>query len=291
MALADGQYQYRDLVFGAGTRFGIRSIEGLEDMEVRDGDVELPRGHGSVPAPHYVDAKQPVIQFVVRDEGGTLADDLAALRAAFTVVEEAEALDLTWKRAGRVELLAHARPIAVVHAESHPTVDQVAFPKVALKLADPRIYSSELHQVTLPVYDPDGPGLDYPVDFPKDFPAPAAGVVVHNAGSSDAYPLVRFFGPTSGTTTAVLLRNTTTGQVQEVVTPVEVGQVLTVDNEAHATGSGRQVVGLDGSTRYGDWSQPRVPFKLPPGDSLLRYEVTGATTTLCVLTWRDTWIP
>lgn len=291
MTLLDGQYQYGSLLLGVGSPYGIRRIEGLEDLNVRSSDRTLPRNHGSVPGPHYASAKDVIVELVVKNSGDpeTLAERLADLRAAFKI--QATPKLLKWKRPGRVERQINVAPIQVQHVDEYAFVDRVAFPRIALTAADPRIYSTELHQATLSVYDPTGPGLDYPIDYPAEFPAPATGVLIHNSGSADAYPLVRFYGPSSGTTDEVLLRNVTTGQVQEVVTPIAPGQVLTVDNEAHVTGSGEQVVGLDGSTRYGSWSQPRTPLRLPPGDSLLRYEVVGETTTLCVVTWRDTWIP
>jgi hypothetical protein len=164
---------------------------------------------------------------------------------------------------------------------------------VALTCADPRIYSAELHTELVPVFSPSGGGADYPVDGDKDFTSgTSAEVVVSNAGAADAWPTLRFHGPRDGgTLTAVELTNRTTGTVLGIVTAVGAGQVLTVDMRALVTGNGDLVVGIDGSSRYGSWQQPRTPFALAPGDNVLRLEVTGTTQDApCIVTWRDTWL-
>jgi hypothetical protein len=290
MTLLDGQYQFNGLTLGVGTHYGIRRIEGLEDVSARTNDKELPRGHGSVPGPHYVAAKDPVVDLVIRANGNpvALAERLDRLRRAFDITDGTPR-PLAWKRPGHPVRRVLVSPVLVQHAEEFETVDRVAFPRIALTAADPRIYSEEAHTLTISTFDPAGSGDDYHGEYPKDFPDTVGGEgVAFNAGSSNAYPLLRFYGPNAGTITTVTLRNLTTGQSLNVVTDIGPGQILTVDNLAHVTGAGTQVVGLNGVNRYGDWQQPRVPFVLPPGDSIVRYEADA--TTDCVLLWRDTWM-
>lgn len=286
--LLDGQYEYRGLVFGAGTTYKVRSIEGLEDLTVRVDDAPLPRGHGSVPGPYYVAAKDAIIEFVLRDDPTA---QLAQLRKTFTVAAAPE--PLTWKRAGFPERLIRVAPAGMVHAEAYPEAGVVARPKVALTAADPRIYSADLKVANVVRFTTAGGAVDYTPDYPKDFPAGPPGGVVNNVGSSPAFPLLRFYGPTDGgTVTSVTLRNLTTGQSFVANTAIAAGQTLTVDGEAYVTGNGARVVDLAGANRYDAWAQPRVPFELPPGQSVLRYESTGTSTaTMCVVNWRDTWIP
>lgn len=298
MNLTDNQFMYRGLVFGVDTPYFLQSLAGLEDLNVRVSDRELPRDHGSVPGPHYASAKDVVMEFkVVADRDPTIVDPglvmqrVADLRRAFGGTSEPS--PLTFKRPGMPERLINVTPVQVSRTETVEDRGIFAFPRVALTAADPRIYSTETELLTLAKHEPGGTSLDYPEDYPKDFGGGGGEVVAVNDGSADAYPLVRFYGPTDGgTVTSVALRNVTTGQTQRVVTTVSAGQILTVDNEAHVTGSGGQVVGLGGSTRYGAWQQPRVPFALPPGESILRYEAEGTSAeTKCVVTWRHTWIP
>lgn len=280
-----GQYTYRGLTFGRGTTLEVAAVDGLEGAVMRIADQELPRGHGSVPGPHYVDARTPVVEFV--SLGGTPDREPLhrVLADAFAVQQVSSPLE--WKADGYPARMVYARPVQLVLPR-----DLTSNPKVALTCADPRIYGADLHTLNVPRYTVAGGGLDYPGDYPKNF---AAGLVVDavatNAGAADAYPVLRFYGPTDGgTVTGVTMRNLTTGQVLTVTTPVTSGQILTVDNLARVTGSGDLVVSLDGTSRYGSWVQPRTPFALIPGDNLLRFESAGSSTAVqAVATWRDTW--
>jgi hypothetical protein len=298
MTIEANQFAFRGLVLGADTPYFIQSLTGLEDLTARVADRELPRGHGSVPGPHYAAAKDVILDVTVVADGdpsivnpALLMQRVAELRTAFSV--SPTPLPLLWARPGMPDRLIYVAPTQVSRTETVGDRGIFAFLKIALTAADPRIYSSERHQVVVSRYDPAGGSVDYPADYPKDFPAGGAtSGVVFNAGASDAYPLLRFYGPKDGgTLTSVTLRNTTTGQALTVATSIGPGQILTVDNAAHVTGAGTPVVSLDGASRYGSWQQPRVPFSLPPGESTLRYETEGTTAdTECVVTWRDTWI-
>lgn len=286
MTVLDGQYAYRGLVFGRGTELEVAVVEGLGGLSVRSGDQPLPRNDGSVPGPHFVEAATPIIEFV--SLGGTPEREALSrvLTAAFARQQTPQPLE--WKDDGYPSRLVYARPLQVVVPR-----DLRSQPKVALTCADPRIYSVETRTVTVPLYSPSGGGLDFPGDFPADFSAGVAlSGVAHNDGAADAWPLIRFYGPTDGgTVTSVTLANLTTGESLTVTTSILAGQILTVDNTAHVTGSGQLVVGLDGASRYGSWEQPRTPLRLPPGDSVLQFSTTGTSTAAaCTVTFQDTWL-
>jgi hypothetical protein len=286
--MIDGQYRYRDVTFGLGTDLVVTAVDGLNSVEVRTGDAALPRGHGAVPGPHFVAAKQPVFEFAIT--GGTERLDALTQLITDTFTVQSEPLPLEWKRPGVGSRLMYVRPLQVAAPRAGAGLRR---PKVAFTATDPRIYAAETRQVSVPLFTPSGGALDLPADFPLDFPAGATlDVVALNAGGADAFPLVRWYGPTDGgTVTSVTLRNLTTGEAQTITTPLGADQILTADNLAHVTGSGRQVIGLDGASRYGAWEQPRVPFRLPPGESVLRFETTGTSTAVqCLVTWADTWL-
>lgn len=287
MALADGQYSYRGLTFGAGTSHPVRRVEGLEGFAARVGDRDLPRGHGAVRGKHLLSARLPLLTLRVTRP---IESGWETIREAFPISED-EDHELAWKREGMPERLLRCSVIDLPRSEQVPEGVAVQWANVALRAADPRIYSTERRQLALTPHDGSGGGIDYTVDYPKDFPA---GVSVdgtaHNAGKADAYPLVRFFGPTSGTATSVTVLNRTTGQELTVNTDIAAGQTLTFDGTAFVTASGGQVLHISGASRYGDWAQPREPLALVPADNVLRFTATGTTAgMLAVLDWRDTW--
>jgi hypothetical protein len=170
-----------------------------------------------------------------------------------------------------------------------------SFPtSMAFECANPRIYSTVQKSETLGVFSTGGEGVDWGIDFEVDFSAVAGGgidVVHTNAGNTNAYPLVRFYGPNVGTCDGVELQNLTTGVNLTIDTPILIGQILTADMSARATGAGRRIIDLDGSSRYGDWVLPRETFFLHKGDNVLRLVLTGSSTSTdvqAIVQWRDT---
>lgn len=295
MTVDDHQYAYRGVVFGGGTAYDLVEVEGLEGFETRVGDRDLPRGHGAIPGRHYASAR--LVRFVLRLFDPSTGNDEAVveqlradLHRAFRIRSEAVDDELVFQRPGQPERMVRCRPISVPATLNKPG-RWVRELQVAFRAADPRIYSAAVHQAVVPLYTPGG-GADWPADITKDTTAgTAVEAVATNAGDADAYPLIRFYGPAAGTVTAVKLTNRTTGQALEIVTPVAAGQILQADMDAAATSVDRQIIGIDGSTRYAAWALPRTPFALVPGDNVLRFEITGTSTTVrCLVDWRDTWL-
>lgn len=284
----DHRYSYRGFEFGEGTDVLVSEVDGLSGYESRAGDTDLPRNHGGVAAPQYVVPKQIMLRFWIDTD---VEASMAALRDVFAVRGDGESADLVFARPGMPERLIRCRPEAIARTET-PENAQLAQPAVVLKAHDPRFYAAVEQSVSVPLYTPGGGAINYPVNYPKNFAAGiAAQAVATNDGSADAYPLVRFFGPTVGTVTGVLLQNLTTGEDLEISATITSGQVLYFDGTAFVTANGEQVVHLDGASRYGDWEQPRVPFRLQPGDNVLRFTLTGTSTDAdCVVTWRSTWL-
>lgn len=290
VTLADGQYAYRGTVFGKNTDYplSIAQIEGLEGFDTVVGDQPLPRGHGNVPGKHFAAARQLLAPFVIARDTRTDVETAVRALADLFLVSEEDLFDLEFKKQGQPQRLVRCRPTRFGRGDTR--LGLRADPKVLLAAPDPRIYSAEEHSVSVPVYAPSGGAVDYPIDYPIEW---ASGIaqqaVATNAGNADAYPLVRFYGPDTGTLTAVLLENLTTGEQLEISATVTSGQILAFDGTAYVTGNGDLVVGIDDASRYGDWEQPRVPFRLQPGDNDLRFTPTGSATSVpCVVTWRDT---
>lgn len=283
--LADGQMSYRGLLMGVDTPYGLRSVSGLDGVEVRIPDRPIPRGHGSIPVASYAAARTPVIEFVVHhDPFETLGERLAPLYDVLTPVDAPQPLE--WKREGRPQRRVYAVPHIVPADQQARTAEIVTYPKVAFWCPDPRIYGSDEQAIVVPLYDATGGGVDFPLDFPVDFPAGAqVEAVVTNDGNTDAYPLLRFDGPAG----EVALTNVTTGQTITFTTTITAGQILTFDGNAHAASTGGLVVAVDGAGRLSAWAAPYEPFILPPGTSVLRFTADDPAAQAS-LTWRSTWI-
>lgn len=330
MALADLQWSYRGLVFGAGTDIYVNRAEGFEGFEARTSDADLPNGDGAIRGLDYVAPRTVAFELAVIELlGGTGYEDYwQQIRATFAPSRETDD-ELRFKRPGQPERVIRCRPIQLTRSEEYKRFNALGFPPVVLRAADPRIYAADAQTLTVPVYAAAAPGNELPADLPFDFAsATRLELVAMNNGTAPAYPVVRFYAPeaqpepvyypgedifpsedlfpnepaypgatmsagglAAGSIDAVKLTNTTTGEVLQIDTGVVGGQVLIADMAAAATGQPRLIVSVDDASRYGDWALPRAPFALAPGANSLRFEVTGTSTTArCQLTWSDTWL-
>lgn len=281
---------YRGLVFGGpGSDYRILSEEGLEGFEVRVGDRELPREDGSIPGLHLVSSREFMI--VVRVEGvddEDLETKLAALEVA-TVPSRSTEHRYVFLEAGRAERFIRAR----VTRRSRPRDAELvgahtAEVSIMFRAADPRIYSSALKSINVPVFEASGGGFDLPADLPINMTAPSQALGnATNDGARDAYPLLRF-QYVSGTVTGVLLTNLTNGDVLDIDTTLTAGQTLVADMGALIRATGDPVVYIGSASRYGDWQLPRDPFRLSSGSNLLKLEVSGGGSVVGNVSWRDT---
>jgi hypothetical protein len=268
--------------------------EGFEGFDARTSDSDNPRGDGAIRgldyvAPRTVAFELSVIEYYGQDD--TYEDYWNEVRTAFRPSREGDS-ELTFKRPGMPERMIRCRPIQLTRKEEYKRYNIVGFPPVVLRAVDPRIYSTETHSVLLQPYSASIGGVDLPNDLPINFGVGSQiEVNADNEGNADAYPLVRFYGPTAGTVEGVTLTNVTTGDVLEVTTDVLTNQILTADMTAAVTGTNNLVISLDDSTRYGAWQLPRKAFALAPGSNTLRFEVDGTSTDAqCLVQWRDTWM-
>lgn len=294
--LIDYQFEYNGLQFGMGTDYSLAKIDGLEDLNARMGDAALPRGDGDIGGLHTASGKELVAEIYVKGQKGTqeLRDKVQALHTAFQ--HRTDALPFFWREPGFTdERYLWARPIGRAQARNPRTAHQPNM-LVRLKVADPRIYGDAQKNVNVALYDAGGGGMDFPEEeFGMEFTGDSStSVIADNLGNARAYPLLRFYGPGTGTVTEVTLTNSTTGQTAVFSTTILSGQILSANMRRIVTADTGDdpYISLDGSSRYGDWNLPRDPFYLEAGQNELRFEVTGGTSTdaLCVVTFRDTWL-
>lgn len=293
LGLTDYTYNYNGLTFGDGTSYFVDHHEGLEGFEIRASDSDQPRGDGGIRGLDYVAPRTVAFTLALADTADTGYETCwAAVRAAFLPSRSVD-MDLTWKRPGVAERLVRCRPVQLARVEDYLRFNQVGHPPVVLRAVDPRIYSSVEHSGNATAYAAVGGGMDWPVtNWPVDFTAGTQNLLaLSNAGTAEAYPLVRFYGPTVGTCTGVTLTNLTNGSVLAIATTVTTGQILSADMTAAVTGANSLVISLDGSSRYGSWTVPRSAFSLSPGSNVLKFQVTGTSTDVIAnVTWRDTWL-
>lgn len=289
--LADETFEYRGLTFGQNCDIQVNSATGFHGYEVRTSDSDQPRGDGAIRGLDFVNPR--ILQFKLHiwepDIDGQLYEQFwQQVRSAFRP-SRSDDFPLFFKRPGQPEQFIRCRPIQLTRDENWTTYNRYGYPPVNLRAVDPRIYGTEEQQQIVPGFSLNRTGVDLPhVEFPMDWTTPGQSEsIVQNDGNDYAWPLVRFYGPATGTTTAVAIENTTTGQVSSITTAIAPNQILTQDNEAAVTGADRLVVQLDGATRYASWGLPREPFALAPGDNTIRFTYTGQAPT-CLMTWRST---
>ncbi len=296
MGLQNGQWLYRSLLMGEASDYDVDEVVGIRGFKGRDSSVFLPRGDGQVPGRNYLRGKTVTMR--VRAYGVPDTSDQAGkeqdLETAFQVSQD-DQFDLNYKRAGWPEQRIIARPISVDRVLRHSNERGSAPYILTLQASDPRTYGIILSEVVVPIFDTSKTGgLDYPVDYPKNYnqgSSAGATALIGNAGNATAWPVIEVAGPTDGgTLTSIQLLNLTNGDEIIVNTQVLAAQVLRIDMTALVTGSGELVVSIDGSTRYNDWELPRAPFGLEPGTNELRFNVSGTTeAAVCSVSAYDTW--
>lgn len=293
--LLDGQFRYRGLVFGDGTDYQLDSADGFEGFQVRSSDSDQPRGDGAIRGLDYVAARVLAFQVALIEmedgDGSIYEARWSTLRSTFLPSRDDDTA-LTFKRPGQPERQIKCRPIQLTRTEAWGSFNRFGHAPFVLRASDPRLYSSTEYSENVFVYSGEKGGADYPWNFGVDF---TGGIqrelVAINNGNTDAFPLIRFYGPVTGTCTGVVLTNSTNGDVLEIDTNVIGGQLLQADMTAAVTGEDTLVISLDGTSRYGSWALPRSAFRLSPGSNTVRLQVDGTSTDVVAnVTWRDTWM-
>ena len=284
--IEDYQMEYGGLTFGLGTAIGLEDIAGFDDFNMTMGDTSIPRQWGDVPGLHTAQGKEVTLQITTHDPAA-----MAIALAAFQPSDEPMALYLRMPGVGDRFVWARVISRAMPRNPGHKFKQMMT---IRFKAADPRIYASVEESDTMSIYDPSGGGTDYAkngnVNYIGD---PTAGeITAQNDGSTLTYPLIRFYGPSTGTMTGATVQNITTGAeaVFVFVTPMSIGDIFYADMRRIVTvdPGDEPYISLGVTNRYGDWQLPRTPFAIQPGPNVLRFEGTGTTTDAsAVITWRD----
>ncbi len=262
------------LLIGAGTDYRVEAVEGLEGWEVRTSDDDLPRGDGALRGVDLESARQ--VLFTVNFDGTRtqIESRLAALLRAL-VPQRDEDWELIFRLPGQELRSLYCRPINLIRSLD-PRQTVLHNQKFTLRAADPRHYATAISTLTVPI------------SASRVSPSLVQAI---NTGSGRAYPIIRVDGP-PGTVPAsrVVLTNVTTGSKFDVAAVLGAGSTLVGDMRARITGAPVSAVTIDGTSKYGAWQAPRVPFVLDPGINQLMFEVEPAgVAPVCSLEYRSTW--
>lgn len=246
--LQDYQYWFgrvtdTGITFGKDTNYDVVRVEGLESLDVRSGSRDIPREDGAIPGLHTMAPKLPIFDIEAFSDA-----DFYDLKAKTNILPTEEA-ELHWKYPGRGQVFMKARVMRRNDSRDGLTLN--LFPMtIAFEVNNPRIYGKTLRSRTLNVYDAAGEGIEWGIDWDVNFTVFGGGggdVVANNAGNITAWPIIYFYGPTTGTCLGVKLENLTTGKELEINAAILTGQILTANMEARKTGSGARIIDLNGS--------------------------------------------
>lgn len=266
---------------GEGADVRVSSIEGLGGWDIRTTDGDFPRGDGSARGIDLQTARQIVVEMNFDDVDQANLEDLTQQLLAALRPQRDEDWDLLFRMPGMPLQLVRCRPIQLsreVTAEQLLRRDVT----VALRAADPRLYSARERSIVVPV-TPAGQTVVDVASAPND-------------GTGRAYPIIRLSNRDDVNVTAVQVVNASVNVAFEVATVMPPGSQLVGDMPARMTAAPRPVVSLDDQPKYGAWAPPREPFYLAPDP----YAVNGVNAVWCRTTpegadvvvsleYRDTW--
>ena len=283
---------FRDLTAGDGTDIQIDNMEGLEGLPGLDGENHPLAGlHGSVPGIWL--ARDRVITCEYAISAGTatgIRTALNALRSAMQPTEAEHPLVIDLPELGEVLLFARSTGRTIPSTAALTGRGTVAG-ILQWVASDPRIYSTTLRTLVIPVFVGSG-GLEYPVDYPKDYGSVGVGLTteVPNDGDFDTWPRITITGPSSGTVTPLKIENTTDGTEVSFTAggglTIPAGSTLVVD-----THPARRVVRFtDGANRWHTVAGTTW-WPIHPGGAQLRFRATGNTTGVtCTVETRDAYL-
>lgn len=239
-------------------------VQGLFNMDIRDGDRAFTRGHGDLAGEHLLTPKEIVFDMTVRGDPAqqTYWDLVYDVVEVFTTTQyPSDAQLLKFKVPGVAERFIRARPIRRDFSRSWQSETGLAPVVGVLKAADPRIYA--------------------PIGSMNTSGTQSGTFNVTNDGNANAYPKLTF---TSTGATITLTNNTFAVGVLTLTSPPT--GTLVVDIDRLVRGVNDLIVYVGTTNHYDKWTQPRLPFALGGGINSLT--LTGATNV--TVEWYHTWI-
>jgi len=311
MTAADYQLDYNGaVVIGDSTAWEVLSWGGLEEFSARNNDLVIPNGWGALAGSSYVNPKVVVVTVESVNPTDVLLLEAALLPPANATPDTL--VPIRWKFPNREELRAMGRCARRVRARDVRAVAGSTRLTFQLEMPDPRAYSAAILSGSVPAFVAGTAGFDLTAgagaDLGFDLTAGAAAdlgfdlsgaagaglFVAVNNGTVDTYPVLYFSAPAG--MSAFSVTNQTTGQTVSFNQTVNVGETMTADMQAAATGVNAAgvatvPVSIGGVSRYGSWTAPRIPLRLVPGSNTLRFDVSaGDQNATCLAVWASAYL-
>src|SRR5690606_25092691 len=209
-----------------------------------------------IPGKHYAESKVIVLTTEVMGPLNDTEELFDNFKAAFQLSEDEE-YPYIFKNPGQDERFIWARTIRRPRVRTLASELGVTQMQVALKAADPRVYSTTRKDVTVPLFQVGGGGFNLPTELPLDMTEPTrARAVADTVTDADVYPLMRLHH-SAGRTAAgdgVTLTDVTSGDVLTIATSIAPGQTLLSDMPAAVRGTGDLIVYIDNASHYSAWA-------------------------------------
>jgi hypothetical protein len=245
--LKDYEYSYRSLNFGADTEYPLSKESGILSCEVRSGDRDNPRGHGSVPGIHMAARKYIELEIEVVGRYGypQYVNHVEFVCRVFNPEQYKKADEiydkLFFKYPGFPESFVLARPIKRTIIRTPRTEMGVLPIAIQMLQYDPRRYVN-----------------DY-----VDSGWVTGTITVENDSPITVYPFLEL--RTSATSAGVAkITNNTTGDVFEVAGAGN-NQVVYARMDILERSVFGMIVYSGSVDLYSKWVAPRLPFTLLPG--------------------------
>lgn len=285
---SDYQLDFNGTIMGDGTTYDIVSWAGLEEFVTRNTDVMIPAGWGAISGASYVQPRVVTITVETVDPAAIAVLETVLVPPALSAPSTLGTI--RWKFPNREELTARARCSRRGRPRNLTTALGLTSLTFELEVPDPRQYAYVPTTAVGTVFVAGGGGWeldqaattnlgwDLTVGAGADLGWELVGsagsglVALVNSGDVETYPVFTFSAGTGLSQWSVT--NQTTGVVASFLTPLASGQTLVADMAAAATSSGTVTpITVGGASRYAGWVAPRTPMALPPGTSLLRFDV------------------
>lgn len=174
--LADFEYYFNGLRFGAETPFAVLGVEGLDLADIRTGNVNWARDHGQAKGLDLYGGKVIVFDLWMQASGGSLQASQLALAAA-TVVRTNEEIPLWIKLPTLDPLCIMCRPLKrKMKIDSDYAAANIGKPELSLETTDPRVYGAGVATTISPNH-------------------PASTKVLDNTGNTEMRPIIVISGP------------------------------------------------------------------------------------------------